>query len=438
MKKLLFFLFLILCFIYLPQWAQGQNNVTLLEFDGDDSFFVNDNADVLDVSGDWTWEFWVYPTAASIPAAGVFPSIICRKYTLDIYFRRISSSTLSIGVIALDGGSSDGFTEEAVMTTDTVLLLDKWTHIAISSTVVSSTRTTRMFFNGKLKKSSTDADFALDASISAYNFGARYSDPTYSRYVSDCAMDELRFSKVARYTSNFSIDVYDSPLVSDANTILLYHLDESTGTSISNDGSAVFNTNLRSSPNTATWRAWNYFSHYLPLPLKMLWFTVEEENHNTLLKWLVAEESNVQGYYIERSTDLKQWNDIGFVEALNNTSQNSLYSFTDPFPVSLAYYRLRSTDFDGTENYSEIQILNRGNDFFLELYPNPAEDVLNLISTYPEQSFDIKIFNSFGEAVKLAQLNNTTINVSDLSPGLYYLQIFMAPNTFYTYKFIKK
>jgi hypothetical protein len=226
--------------------------------------------------------------------------------------------------------------------------------------------------------------------------------------------------------------------VSDANTILLYHLDESTGTSISNDGSAVFNTNLRSSPNTATWRAWNYFSHYLPLPLKMLWFTVEEENHNTLLKWLVAEEYNVQGYYIERSTDLKQWNDIGFVEALNNTSQNSLYSFTDPFPVSLAYYRLRSTDFDGTENYSEIQILNRGNDFFLELYPNPAEDVLNLISTYPEQSFDIKIFNSFGEAVKLAQLNNTTINVSDLSPGLYYLQIFMAPNTFYTYKFIKK
>jgi hypothetical protein len=170
----------------------------------------------------------------------------------------------------------------------------------------------------------------------------------------------------------------------------------------------------------------------------MLWFTVEEENHNTLLKWLVAEESNVQGYYIERSTDLKQWNDIGFVEALNNTSQNSLYSFTDPFPVSLAYYRLRSTDFDGTENYSEIQILNRGNDFFLELYPNPAEDVLNLISTYPEQSFDIKIFNSFGEAVKLAQLNNTTINVSDLSPGLYYLQLFMAPNTFYTYKFIKK
>ena len=167
-------------------------NTSFLEFDGDDSFFVNDASNKLDVTGsNWTIEFWVYPTANTVPPSGTFPAIVSRKYSFEVYFRNTggSGSQLGIGIIALSGSGS-GFDIEGTLTCGTnELTLNEWHHIAISY----DGSTTRMFFDGTEVGSSTDPDFNLDASIAAINFGARY-DGGYTRYIDDCALDEIRFS----------------------------------------------------------------------------------------------------------------------------------------------------------------------------------------------------------------------------------------------------
>ncbi len=249
--------------LLLGSYTQAQNR-SFLNFDGDDSFYVNDASNKLDIAGsDWTIELWVYPT--STPASGTFPAIASRKYSFELYFRNNGSDLLGVGIVAFDG-SGQGFSVEGTLTSGSnYMTLNHWHHIAVSSTKPGSTRTTRLFIDGTQVGSSTDADFSLDASIAAINFGARY-DGGYIRYVQNCDFDEFRYSKTARYTAAFTPAVYDNQFVADANTILLYHFNEGTGTSIACDGDSDFNTSLRAGPHDAGWKTWNYYAtDHLPL-----------------------------------------------------------------------------------------------------------------------------------------------------------------------------
>lgn len=252
--------------LLLGSYTQAQNR-SFLNFDGNDSFYVNDASNKLDVVGsDWTLELWVYPT--STPASGTFPAIASRKYSFELYFRNNGSDLLGVGMVAFKGTGSNltGFDVEASVSSGTnYMTLNHWHHIAVSSSKPGSTRTTRLFIDGTLVGSSTDPDFSLDASIAAINFGARY-DGSFVRYVQNCDFDEFRYSKTARYTAAFTPTVYDNQFVADANTILLYHFNEGTGTSIACDGDTDFNTNLRAAPNDAGWAVWNFYAaDHLPL-----------------------------------------------------------------------------------------------------------------------------------------------------------------------------
>ncbi len=225
-----------------------EGDITSLDFDGNDSYFVNDSIDLLDVNGsDWTIESWVYPT--TVPASGTFPAIISRKYSFELYFRN-TSGNLGVGMIALDG-TGNGFDIEGSFNSGSdYLSLNQWHHIAVSHTGTS----TKMYFDGQEVSSSTDPDFDLDASIAAINFGARYSSSSggYVRYIDDCRLDEIRYSKVARYTVNFTPHHYDE-LVEDSDDILLMHLDKGTGFDIEDASGNFHGIELRKSPNSPNW-----------------------------------------------------------------------------------------------------------------------------------------------------------------------------------------
>jgi hypothetical protein len=177
-------------------------DITSLEFDGNDSYFVNEDNDLLDVNGsDWTIETWIYPT--KVPSSGNFPAILSRKYSFEMYFRN-TSGNLGVGIVALDG-SGAGFDIEATLTSlSNSMALNTWHHIAVSR----SGNTTRLFIDGTQVGYTTNSNFNLDASISAVNIGARYND-VYERYIDDCRLDEIRYSHTARYSTNFTPHHYD-------------------------------------------------------------------------------------------------------------------------------------------------------------------------------------------------------------------------------------
>lgn len=102
------------------------------------------------------------------------------------------------------------------------------------------------------------------------------------------------------------------------------------------------------------------------------------------------------------------------------------------------------TNSNGTPDYLE-QGVNLGisqvriNDDTILVYPNPATNILNILNKTTEINTSIEIYNSNGARMKSfnATQSLTTIPVSDLQSGIYFVKIIMN-NQVGNYKFIKE
>jgi hypothetical protein len=92
--------------------------------------------------------------------------------------------------------------------------------------------------------------------------------------------------------------------------------------------------------------------------------------------------------------------------------------------------------FDTCQIYNgTIGINTHSESLKIDLYPNPAKDLLNISSIKNVNS--IIIFNSFGLLVKqIDNKNMTKINVKDLTSGLYFFQIQLDDKSVLTKKVI--
>ena len=76
------------------------------------------------------------------------------------------------------------------------------------------------------------------------------------------------------------------------------------------------------------------------------------------LEWTTEEETNLDKFLIQRSTDRNQWTNIGEVKSKSgNSSTRQTYTFADKSifknNTSTFYYRLVMKDKDGQSTYSE-------------------------------------------------------------------------------------
>lgn len=179
--------------------------------------------------------------------------------------------------------------------------------------------------------------------------------------------------------------------------------------------------------------------------LPVLWqnFTVtSQENKSVSVSWQVSQQINDKGYYVEHSVDGTNWDQLGFVANKGNTENTEQYSFTDENPVSgKNYYRICQVDLDGKESYSEIKILNidiNANNT-VSVWPNPAKDVIHVQNNNEGYSI-ARIYNQSGALIgeSKMQAGINTINVSNLSFGVYIINIKAADGQSYNKKFIKQ
>ena len=95
-----------------------------------------------------------------------------------------------------------------------------------------------------------------------------------------------------------------------------------------------------------------------PLPVTLVSFAVTKLNAVSQLKWSTTQEVNADRFIIQRSTNAKDWKNVG--EKLANGASSNLinYAFTDPKPLKgTSYYRLKMVDKDKTFAYSSIKSL---------------------------------------------------------------------------------
>lgn len=90
----------------------------------------------------------------------------------------------------------------------------------------------------------------------------------------------------------------------------------------------------------------------------ILSFDVVEENRVNILTWKTEDEVNLSHFNVLTSVDGLEWINLSTVLA-KNLNQGSTYNYQHVgFESTINYYKLRVVDFDGTEEYSDIFVID--------------------------------------------------------------------------------
>lgn len=389
--------------------ARDDNALVSLDFDGDDSFFVNDNAyNDLDVSSKWTFETWVkvnnfHPTSD-------YDVIMDRRTVFSMYLISDNNADYAIRFVSRTSSGNINASLKSDNSNQNLNFGD-WVHVAVTRTGGVA----RMFINGEQVASSVDTDFNLTPSTNAVNFGARYWG-SYDRHLVG-ELDEIRISSTARYTSNFTPS-RSNQFTPDSDDVLLLHLDEGSGNSLGDHSRHFFNTNLRDSPNYANW----VIEQTLPISFSKP-LTVEKQAKTALLKWATGTEDNNAGFEVERSSDQKKWDNIRKID--ESSALASAYEFIDKHPkAGMNYYRLKQLDLDGKMAYSNTSSILFKKELGITLSPNPVAKILNLeLTKHSLTPVDVSFFNNMGEKIPIDWISDTQIDVSNLPAGIYFINV---------------
>ncbi|WP_139281045.1 hypothetical protein [Reichenbachiella agariperforans] len=137
------------------------------------------------------------------------------------------------------------------------------------------------------------------------------------------------------------------------------------------------------------------------LPVSWVSFTASlyNDEKDVLLKWLTASEISNDGFYVEKSTDGQNFDEIGFVKGHGNINSVSSYQFVDFEFGSSAYYRLKQVDFDGKYDFSRTvhTIKSRAETPLkhLNIYPNPSSQEI-VIDGLPEGLYSVLLVDITG------------------------------------------
>jgi Concanavalin A-like lectin/glucanases superfamily/IPT/TIG domain len=188
------------------------------------SLYFNGTSDVITIpyspmynfgTGDFTVEFWMYPTSVT-GTAQVFTTVRSGATT---YGFSIYRNTTSIQLFMSSGNTGWDISNAASFGT---LTANQWYHVAVSR----SGSSIRSFFNGALGTTSTSA-LTLYAWTTPMLIGAAGATAFeyYSGYI-----DDLRVTRYARYTASFTPVRYAAGLSTTNNAPYVYSCSPSSGT----------------------------------------------------------------------------------------------------------------------------------------------------------------------------------------------------------------
>lgn len=156
-------------------------------------------------------------------------------------------------------------------------------------------------------------------------------------------------------------------------------------------------------------------------PVELLSFTGTRTPEGNKLVWQTTWETGNKGFEIERSSDMRNFEKVGFVDGYGESNTQKKYSFLDQGVARISYYRLKQIDFDQTFHYSRTIVI-RNSAQAIRVYPNPARGHLNIEAANQNQGFSIR--NSLGVTVlEGSVLPQKALNTNSLQSGTYFLSV---------------
>jgi len=171
------------------------------------------------------------------------------------------------------------------------------------------------------------------------------------------------------------------------------------------------------------------------LPLQLLYFRADKADENVELDWETQDEKNVAGYFVEYSTDGREFTAISWVDSKGNYSGRQRYNFLHTEPkVGFNFYRLVLEDLDSNTKQSDIRSV-----YFAKktvssamIYPNPTtigQDTYLSLALETAQQIDIEVYDAHGRQIQKLQTersagdHNLPLADSAFAPGIYFINV---------------
>ncbi len=150
-----------------------------------------------------------------------------------------------------------------------------------------------------------------------------------------------------------------------------------------------------------------------------------EKLESNLLSWIVEMETNIDGYFIERSEDTQVWETIGFVKSVSGSDSKKYYEFRDISPVQIGHYRLRYKGMADIDKYSYQVTVERKGQLTAIISPNPFIHSLEVVVDIFGKNNELKLFDGYGRVLFKQSMKGgrTTLDLSAFSRGIYFVEI---------------
>jgi hypothetical protein len=152
--------------------------------------------------------------------------------------------------------------------------------------------------------------------------------------------------------------------------------------------------------------------HGAALPVRMLFLEAIAMNNSYIkVKWATATEIDNAGFFVERSTDGQNWQQIDWVAGNNNSTVRHDYSIDDRNVTADVryYYRLKQIDNDGDFEYTNIvsAIIRSGITIgTVTVHPNPTNgNTTIVISSTKDTEVKVALHDILGQEVSSVTKN---------------------------------
>ena len=177
-----------------------------------------------------------------------------------------------------------------------------------------------------------------------------------------------------------------------------------------------------------------------PVPVELTSFKASVKDNVVQLNWHTASAINNLGFDVERSTNKKHFQKIGFVRGHGTTNMPKSYHFLDePVKQGKYYYRIKQLDLNGAYEYSSIVEINvelQGQFNLQQNYPNPFNPSTEICYDLPcDIDVNLSVCDIMGRHIvtlvqekqtagqKTVKWNGTDQNNINTASGIYFYNL---------------
>ena len=173
-----------------------------------------------------------------------------------------------------------------------------------------------------------------------------------------------------------------------------------------------------------------------PLPIQLISFKATVVGDAVLAEWSTALELNNNYFTLQKSSNGEAFAEVAKINSQGNTTHGFRYSYSDTDPyLEMSYYRLKQTDYDGKETYSNVVAVEFSSQAWasLKAYPSPfnGKKITLEMKGFKEMTdVPVQIYNLMGQKVlerifttsKSGSLKQELTFDSTLPSGVYILR----------------